>query len=56
VSEGGLLTVGDVAKRWYLAPRTVRRYIEPGKLAAVKLPGGQWRIRPEDADAALGRG
>jgi excisionase family DNA binding protein len=33
--------------------RTVQRYITEGKIKAVRLPGGQYRIRPEDADAAL---
>jgi excisionase family DNA binding protein len=47
-----LLTVAEVAARWHLSVRTVHRYIAAGKLKAVQLPGGQYRIRVADADAA----
>ncbi len=51
--EGELLTIAEVAERWKISRRTVERYIQAGKLKAVKLPGGAYRIRPEDAEAAL---
>lgn len=51
--EGELLTIAEVASRWKISRRTVERYIADGKLKAAKLPGGAYRIRPEDADAAL---
>jgi excisionase family DNA binding protein len=48
-----LLTVAQVAQRWRVSIRTVQRYVADGKVKAVRLPGGQYRIRQEDADAAL---
>lgn len=47
------LTPPQVAKLWKVSSRTVYRYIAEGRLRAIKLPGGQYRIRPEDADAAI---
>lgn len=48
-----LLTVAQVAERWQVSVRSVQRYISDGKLKALRLPGGRYRIRVEDADAAL---
>jgi len=40
-----LLTVAEVAQRLRLAPRTVRKRIADGDLAAVRAPGERlWRI------------
>ena len=50
------LTVAEVAERLGVSTRTVLRYIERGQLKAKKLPGGSYRILPEDADAALENG
>jgi excisionase family DNA binding protein len=50
--DDDLLTVAEVAARWHLTIRTVHRYITTGKLKAIQLPGGQYRIRVADADAA----
>lgn len=56
VSEEVLLTVAQVAARWQLSEYTIRRYIKEGRLPAMKTPGkGRWRIRAEDAEAALGK-
>ncbi len=49
----GYLTPTDLAARWNISLRTVQRYLAEGRIKAVKLPGGQYRIRPEDADAAI---
>jgi excisionase family DNA binding protein len=49
----GLLTPSQVAELWKVSLRTVQRYIAENKLRAIKLPGGQYRIRPEDAEAAI---
>lgn len=49
----GLLTPSQVAAQWKVSIRTVQRYIADGRLKAVRLPGGQNRIKPEDAEAAL---
>jgi predicted site-specific integrase-resolvase len=35
--------------------RSVQRYISDGKLKALRLPGGRYRIRVEDADAGYVR-
>lgn len=51
--NNGLLTPTQVADQWKVSVRTVQRYIADGKLRAVKLPGGQYRITPADADAAI---
>ena len=40
-----LLTVNEVARRLRYAPRTVRKRIADGELAAVRAPGERlWRI------------
>ena len=51
----GFLTPADVAAQWKVSLRTVQRYIADGKLPAVKLPGGQYRVDPADAAAAITR-
>nr|WP_246198243.1 helix-turn-helix domain-containing protein [Solidesulfovibrio aerotolerans] len=43
----------EAAKRLGVCAGTVRRYIQDGKLNASKLPGGHYRIRPEDVDALM---
>ena len=43
----GLYTVGQVAKRLDLHPKTVRQFIRLGKLKAHKM-GGQWRVTEPD--------
>ncbi|MBX7435416.1 helix-turn-helix domain-containing protein [Mycobacterium sp. Y57] len=47
-----MLTVTEVARRWHVSVRSVQRWIADGKLPAIRLPGGQYRIRQSDADAA----
>ena len=49
----GYLTPAQLAERWQISLRTVHRYLAEGRVKSVKLPGGQYRIRPEDADAAV---
>jgi excisionase family DNA binding protein len=48
-----LLTVVEVATILHVHKRTVQRWIADGKLEAVKLPGGRYRIRSADAEALL---
>ncbi|MDP9222683.1 MAG: helix-turn-helix domain-containing protein [Actinomycetota bacterium] len=51
-----LATVTEVAELCRVDDATVRRWITTGKLAAIKLPGGErgnWRIRRADVDAFL---
>ena len=47
------LTPAQVADLWKVSLRTVQRYIAEGKLAAIRLPGGQYRIDPAVAQAAI---
>ncbi len=49
----GYLTPSDLAVKWRVSLRTVQRSLADGRISAIKLPGGQYRIRPEDADAAI---
>ncbi|RYH06627.1 helix-turn-helix domain-containing protein [Tropicimonas sp. IMCC6043] len=60
VSETGgatkYLTVKEVAAIFRINTKTVRRWIEDGKLPATK-PGGHWRIARSDLRAlAVARG
>jgi excisionase family DNA binding protein len=48
-----LLTVTQVARRLNVSTQAVRRWIADGKLKALRTPGGHYRIRPADADAAF---
>ncbi|NDR55681.1 MULTISPECIES: helix-turn-helix domain-containing protein [Aliiruegeria] len=50
------LTVKEVAALFRICPKTVRRWIDAGELAATK-PGGHWRIARADLKAlAAARG
>lgn len=49
----GHLTVTEVAAALHVSPLTVKRYIYDGKLASVKLPGGQHRIPEEEVERLL---
>ncbi|WP_054949772.1 helix-turn-helix domain-containing protein [Numidum massiliense] len=53
MSEHDLFSVDQLAQIVSMHPRTIRRYIREGKLAATKI-GGEWRIRREDAEAFIG--
>ena len=48
-----LLPTGEVARRLNTDPRTVRRWVETGQLAAITLPSGRLRFRREDVEALL---
>ena len=47
------LTVDEISTMLRVLPITVRVWIRRGVLSAVKLPGGGWRVRPEDVEAML---
>ena len=47
------LTVDEISTSLRVLPVTVREWIRRGTLSAVKLPGGGWRVRPEDVEAML---
>lgn len=48
------LRVSEAARQLGVCGKTVRRWIAAGKLLAIQLPGGHWRIG-EAAIRALGR-
>lgn len=41
----------DLATRWSVSTRTLRRWIKQGQLRAFQLPGGVWRVHAEDVEA-----
>lgn len=41
----------ELARFWELHPRTVYTWIKEGRLAAVRTPGNQYRLRVEDVRA-----
>lgn len=45
---GNLLTIKEVADKLRISERTIYRYIEAGKLKAIKLTRGITRISEED--------
>ena len=48
-----MLTTGDVAQLLSVDVATVRRWVAAGKLAAVTLPSGRLRFRPETVEELL---
>ena len=52
--ETRLLSVEEVARRLNVSPRTVKRRILEGELAAHKI-GPQWRIAMRDVESYLRR-
>lgn len=49
-----LITIGEVARRFNVTVKTVRRWDKPGLLPAVRTPGGQRRYRTSDVEAFIG--
>lgn len=45
-----LLTIPDLAARWQVSTRTVRRMIARDELPATRI-AGQWRVMPADVAA-----
>jgi excisionase family DNA binding protein len=54
MSDEGLLTVEDAAKRVKVHPETIRGWIRSGELPAVDI-GGKYRIYPDDLETFLKR-
>lgn len=48
-----LLTTAEVAEELRVHQKTVRQWVDTGKLPAITLPGGTFRIRREDVEAIL---
>ncbi len=42
------LTVGRIGEYCLVTPITVRRWIRKGKLSAIRLPSGHYRVSLED--------
>lgn len=45
-----LLEIAQAAHRLSVCHETIRRWIHSGKLAAVKTPGGHWRVSQASVD------
>lgn len=48
-----LLTTAEAARKLTVSDETIRRWIADGKLPAITLPSGQYRIRKADVEAIL---
>jgi excisionase family DNA binding protein len=51
VSDPPLVRPSELARFWGLHPRTVHEWIRAGRLASVRTPGNQYRVRPADIRA-----
>lgn len=47
------LTLQEVAAKFRVDPRTVRRWVANDQLAAIRIGGRLLRFRPEDVEALL---
>ena len=48
-----LLTVTEAAARARCTPDTIRAWIREGRLPNRKTPGGHFRLRPSELEAAM---
>jgi excisionase family DNA binding protein len=53
IAAKNLLSTRDAAARVGVHERTLRRYIACGQIACRRLPGGHYRIAPEEIDSFL---
>ena len=53
MAEYEFLTVQQVAQKLLVGPDAVRRWLREGQMRGYRLPGGDWRIRPEAVCAVL---
>jgi len=53
VDNNDLLTVTEAAMAARVHEETIRRWVRDGKLAAIRLPGGTYRIEPSVLTALL---
>jgi excisionase family DNA binding protein len=54
--NGGWMTVAAVAEELDVSARTVLRWIDAGKLEAIRLPGGRLRIAEAERVVAWSTG
>lgn len=50
-AAGRVLEIAHAAHRLRVCHETIRRWIRAGKLAAIKTPGGHWRIGEASVNA-----
>lgn len=55
-SQATYLTSGQVAEILGVNRATVRRWVNTGRIPAIKLPSGVARFRPEDIEAITATG
>jgi excisionase family DNA binding protein len=48
-----LLTIKEAAAKLKINERTLRRYIQDGKIAGYQMPGGGWRMTEEHLEGWL---
>jgi excisionase family DNA binding protein len=53
LSDVELLTISEVAKILHVSVSSVHRWITEGKLRAIRLPSGHYRVRAADVEALL---
>jgi excisionase family DNA binding protein len=53
MNDERMVSVTEAALRTGLQKETVRRYIAEGRLPAVKLPNGYYRVREQDLQRML---
>ena len=53
MNERELLTVTQVALWVNVEPAAVRHWLRTGNLKGLKLPSGDWRVRPADVEGML---
>lgn len=47
-AEPAWMPLRDFCRRYGICRKTAYRYIQQGKVEAMKLPSGHWRVRPMD--------
>jgi excisionase family DNA binding protein len=48
-----LLTPGEVAQMFNVAPKTVSRWASTGRIGSIRTPGGHRRFRASEIDGLL---
>jgi predicted site-specific integrase-resolvase len=51
--DAKLLTTSEVGLKLRVDPETIRRWCATGRIDAIPLPSGQWRIREDVVEAIL---
>lgn len=51
-----LYTVEEIAKELKVSEKTVRHWLNQGKLKGFKLPNNKWRVKQEDLKSFINGG